>query len=220
MNLVFANQNEEDSIYPLATREIVEAQEHDPDLKIQADKEGFSSQLFKIITVLCKGNKMVIPKSLQNHAVARYHHYLQLPVMKCLEESLRISMYWKGLRTTVQSHVKKCHSFQANKSRQYKYGKLLTKLAITKPWEVLCVDLIGPYTLNAKDKAQIDFMCITMIDPSTSWFEIVELPVSQLPELDVPMDTKGHKGHTYPAKTTLLRQIGSNSRQLNQQDPV
>ena len=37
-------------------------------------------------------------------------------------------------------------------------------------------------------------MCVTMIDPATSWFEIVELPVSQLPELDVPMDTKGQKG--------------------------
>jgi hypothetical protein len=67
------------------------------------------------------------------------------------------------------------------------------------------VDLIGPYTLKAKDKTQIDFMCITMINPATSWFEIVELPTSQLPELDVPMATKGQKGKdTHPTKTTLL----------------
>eukprot|EP00804_Cyclotella_cryptica_P030536 CCRYP_020164-RA/>CCRYP_020164-RA protein AED:0.22 eAED:0.36 QI:0/0/0/1/0/0/2/0/153 len=33
-----------------------------------------------------------------------------------------------------------------------------------------------------------------MIDPATSWFEIVELPVSQLPELDIPMGTQGRKG--------------------------
>ena len=33
-----------------------------------------------------------------------------------------------------------------------------------------------------------------MIYPATSWFEIVELPVSQLPELDVQMGTKGQKG--------------------------
>jgi hypothetical protein len=32
-----------------------------------------------------------------------------------------------------------------------------------------------------------------MINPATSWFEIVELLVSQLPELDVPMGTKGQK---------------------------
>ncbi len=45
------------------------------------------------------------------------------------------------------------------------------------PWEALCVDLVGPYTLKGKDSTQIDFMCLTMIDPASSWFEIVELPV-------------------------------------------
>ena len=100
-------------------------------------------------------------------------------------------MYWKGLRMTVQSHVKKCHSCQVNKCRQLKYGKLPTKLAITNPWEASCVDLVGPYTLKGKDKTQIDFMCVTMIDPATSWFEIVELPISQPQELDIPMGTKG-----------------------------
>jgi hypothetical protein len=56
------------------------------------------------------------------------------------------------------------------------------------------VDLIGPYTLKGKDKTVIDFMCITMIDPATSWFEIAELPISQSSKLDIPTGTKGHKG--------------------------
>ncbi len=40
---------------------------------------------------------------------------------------------------------------------------------------MLCVDLIGPFTLTGKDGSSIDFMCVTMIDPATSWFTIVEL---------------------------------------------
>jgi hypothetical protein len=40
---------------------------------------------------------------------------------------------------------------------------------------VLCVDLIGPYTLKGKDGTIIDFMALTMIDPATSWFKVVEL---------------------------------------------
>eukprot|EP00804_Cyclotella_cryptica_P018324 CCRYP_017983-RA/>CCRYP_017983-RA protein AED:0.41 eAED:0.41 QI:0/0/0/1/1/1/2/0/348 len=169
MNMVFANQNEEDSIYPLTTREIAEAQQEDESLL----HKGFSTK------VLCTDGKMVIPKSLHHHAVAWFHHYLQHPGTKRLKETLRLSMYWKGLQMTVQSHIKRCHSCQVNKRRQLKYGKLPTKLAITNPWEALYVDLIGPFTLKGKDKTQIDFMCITMIDPATSWFEIVELPVSQ-----------------------------------------
>ena len=138
---------------------------------------------------------MVIPTSLQQRAVAWYHHYLQHPGNTCLEETLCLSIYWKGIRKTVQSHTKKCHSCQVNKCRNHKYGKLLVQLAITTPWEALCMDLIGPYTLKGEDKkTEIDFMCVTMIDPATSWFEIAELPISQLNEPDIPMGTKGHKG--------------------------
>ncbi len=48
---------------------------------------------------------------------------------------------------------------------------------ITNPWECLCVDLIGPYTLKGKDNLQINFMALTMINLASSWFEITELPV-------------------------------------------
>ena len=54
------------------------------------------------------------------------------------------------------------------------------------------MDLIGPYTLKGKDGTQNDFMCVTMIDPAT--FEIVELPVSQLIDRDIPMGSQGFKG--------------------------
>jgi hypothetical protein len=48
------------------------------------------------------------------------------------------------------------------------------------------VDLIGPYTIKGKDGSQIDFMALTMIDPTSSWFEIVELPlVKQLRTMNV-----------------------------------
>ena len=51
------------------------------------------------------------------------------------------------------------------------------KFFIERPLEALCVDLIGPYTLKGKDKTVIDFVCLTMIDPATGWFEMVELPL-------------------------------------------
>jgi hypothetical protein len=103
-------------------------------------------------------------------------------------------MYWKGMCRSVRARVKKCHKCQVNKRSKHKYLKLPTKLVVTKPWNTLCVDLIGPYTLKVKDGTVTDFMCVTMIDPATSWFEIVELPVSQLVQLDAPsVDRKGKK---------------------------
>jgi hypothetical protein len=47
---------------------------------------------------------------------------------------------------------------------------------MSSSWEALCVNLVGPYTLKGKDGLSIDFMTLTMIDPASSWFEVVELP--------------------------------------------
>jgi hypothetical protein len=57
---------------------------------------------------------------------------------------------------------------------------------------VLGVDLIGPYTLKRQDGPSIDFMCLTMMDPTISWFKIVELPTVDL-VTTVPPTGKGEK---------------------------
>jgi hypothetical protein len=53
------------------------------------------------------------------------------------------------------------------------------------------VDLIGLYTLRGKYGTEIDFICLTMIDASSSWFKIVELLV--ITATIIPPDTKGRK---------------------------
>jgi hypothetical protein len=82
------------------------------------------------------------------------------------------------------------------------------------PCKALCVDLTGPYTLKGKDSSSIDFMCLTMIDPATSWFEIVELPtVTKL--MTVPSAGKGKTvkfaENTKVAETTF----GKSSAQIS-----
>ena len=182
MNSVFANRSEEEEIYPLTVTDIVKAQHEDKALNVyfstkHKSLDDYHLQIYENTEVLCKDGKIVIPKLLQKRAVMWYHHYLQHPGHTRLEETLKAAMYWKSMRSTVRSYVKKCHSCQFNKRRAKKFGKLPAKLVIQKPWAVLCVDLIGPYTLKGRDGTQIDFMCLTMIDPATSWFEVVELPV-------------------------------------------
>ncbi len=51
------------------------------------------------------------------------------------------------------------------------------------PWKTLCIDLIGPYTFGKPPRKvrgkiidkQVQLRCLTMIDPATGWFEIVEV---------------------------------------------
>ncbi len=90
---------------------------------------------------------------------------------------MNTAMYWKGMRTTIRSLTKSCKSCQVDKRRSRKYGHLPPKTVYTIPWECLCVDLIGPYTLKGKDNLQIDFMALTMINPASSWFKIARMSV-------------------------------------------
>ena len=58
----------------------------------------------------------------------------------------------KGLCTIVQDACKKFPTCQRAKTTNHKYGKLPPKQAETNPWDTLCVDLIGPYTIPQKGK--------------------------------------------------------------------
>ena len=124
---------------------------------------------------------MVIPDSLKKRIVVWYHHYLQHPGESRLEETIRASMTWKGLRETVRRYVKFCTQCQKCKHTRKKHGKLPEKYVEMEPWRTLCIDLIGPYTLKGEDGTELDFMCLTMIDAATGWFECVELPTIEKP---------------------------------------
>ena len=121
-------------------------------------------------------SRLVIPKVLQAKALQWYHHYLQHPGETRLEETLVAVMYWPGLRADVRRHVKSCNRCQLGKRRKRKYGHVPSKIADQVPWQKVCVDLIGPYTIKGRDGKIMDFMCLTMIDPASGWFEVVELP--------------------------------------------
>ncbi len=106
MSFVFANRSEDNSINPLTTREIVESQSNDAQLAKLTTEEGYTTQFVENIKVLCKDGKLVIPKDLQDRAVAWYHHYLQHPGSAHLEETLCSAMYWKGMQNTIDRRSK------------------------------------------------------------------------------------------------------------------
>jgi hypothetical protein len=182
LNEEFANHSKEEEIFPLTTPEIAAAQKANGELKHcfihnAVIDEGLEVRLGDNTYVVCKDGKMIIPKPLQRRAVLWYHHYLQHPGHIQLEESMKATMYWKGMGSTIWSLTKSCKTSQTNKKWKLKYGHLPSKTIITVPWRMLCVDLIDHYTLKGKDGTIIDFMALTMINPATSWFEIMELPL-------------------------------------------
>jgi hypothetical protein len=182
MNELFANCSKEDEIYPLTTEKFAEAQQADASLKHlfkcnAVIDQGLEIKLIENTTCVYKDGRLVIPKPLQVRAVKWYHHCLQHPRHTRLKETMNAAMYWKGMHTTIWSITRSCRTCQINKRQSLKYRHLSPKTIISNPWECLCVNLIGPYTLKGKDNLQIDYMALTKINPASSWFDIVELPI-------------------------------------------
>jgi hypothetical protein len=151
--------------YPLTTEEIAEAQQADASLKHLFKRnavidQGLVIKLIENTICVCKDGQLAIPKPLQVHAVKWYQHCLQHPGHTRLEEMMNAAIYWKGMRTTIPLITKSCRTCQINKRRTLTYGHLPPKTIICNPWECICVDLVGPYTLKVKDNLQIDFMAL------------------------------------------------------------
>jgi hypothetical protein len=56
-----------------------------------------------------------------------------------------------------------------------KYGLLLHKIAESEPWIMVCVDLVGSFTIRTPAKTH-SMLALTIKDPAinTGWFEIVK----------------------------------------------
>ena len=186
VNNVFANISDgEDAIYPPTITEIATAQRNSSKYKkyfrsVKGPKRDkrITLKVYDETDVLVFDDKrLVIPsEKMQTNIVTWYHHYLQHPGKTRLEETIKATMYWKGMLPTIRAHVKTCERCQKGKKRKRKYSELPPKIAETTLWRTACVDLIGPYTIKSKDGTMLDYMCLTMINPATGWFEIAELP--------------------------------------------
>ena len=168
--------------FPLSYKYLSKCQNADKDL-LQKAKSNPKYKLCvfhgggKRRELICKDGKIVVPSAVQQHLTEWYHTMLCHPGETRTEQTIRQHYYWKDLRGTVHDICSKCDRCQRTKKKTIKYGHLPEKAAQAEPWDVLCVDLIGPYKIDVPGKSQpLVLHCLTMIDPATSWFEIVAIP--------------------------------------------
>ena len=84
------------------------------------------------------------------------------------------------MQNDIKQYIAKCDSCQHLKKQKKHYGHLPMKEAEYKPWDKLCVDLIGEHIIkwNGKNK-NLKMKPITMIDPAIGWFEIKQFKDKQ-----------------------------------------
>jgi Integrase zinc binding domain len=78
----------------------------------------------------------------------------------------RPSGTWPGLTQDVERLCSTCPVCQLTKRERKKYGSLPPKIAEYDLWVMVCVDLVGPFTIKTPLKTH-SLRALTMIDPAT-----------------------------------------------------
>ena len=168
--------DDEEIIFPLSTQLIAEHQEKDASInKLRSHPEMVTRTVHGTSVLLLK-DKIFIPKALRKNVLKWYHEMLRHPGIDRTERTIRQHLVWPGLHDDVVRHVSSCIQCQKCKKTRRKYGHLPPKTFQSNPWDYVCVDQIGPYTVHNKDGKDVTLNAMTMCDPATGWFEVGEVP--------------------------------------------
>ena len=207
----------DETFFPLSTQLIADEQQKDkPLLNKVKNNTKYTTKKVEGYDVICESDKLYIPHSLRERTLNWYHHWLCHPGETRMEKTLRQTMTWPGLTKHVHDKCHYCDTCQKFKKKHLKYGKLPPKLAESTPWDSVCVDCIGPYTVET-ETGTYQLNAMTMIDPATGWFEIAHIPdviVEDKPVIDkgsarISQLFNSHWLSRYPRPTRVVYDNGS-----------
>jgi hypothetical protein len=160
--------------FPMSPEMIACEQKKDTYLReVMKKSDKFSERLLERSTVITYDIIIYIPISLRMRIVWWYHTYLQHPGIARMEATLRQNLTWADLKRDVEAAVKNCHGCQIGKKVRNKYGDLPEK-QIPIAWNRVDVDLVTPLTIKTSIGMK-ECLALTMIDPSTGWFEVKDV---------------------------------------------
>ena len=207
-----------DDVYPLKFKTIQREQQKDNSLLRRSTQSPtkYTVHSFhgggKVRQLICKDGKIVIPKTIQKNVVGWYHTTLCHPGITRMEDTIQQHFTWDSIRDDIRNVCRTCHTCQITKKSHIKHGQIPVKEDIGSPWETLCVDLIGPYTIhrkgtyqNGKQKNDITLWCVTMIDPVTNWLEIAQIKTKRADVIANKVEQTWFNRYPWPTKVVLDR---------------
>jgi transposase InsO family protein len=139
--------------------------------KTGTDQHIISSGLLRIN--VGDHSPVVIPPAKSQHVIWRYldHILASHPGWKETYRATRQRFYWKGLKNDVRLYVKSCHICACTKPLNSRPDDPMTSRKPRQPWEVISIDLMGPYPRTSKGKSYI----LVATDCFSRWTEAYPL---------------------------------------------
>jgi hypothetical protein len=168
---------------PLDIEAIKEQQDADQELQRAATKYAdryLRKSVSGVDSVLCyvkPGDspaswRIALPKSMLLSTIRWFHQITGHPGSKRLHIQIGARYYHRDLRRLIDNY--NCDHCQRNKLDGKGYGHLPEREIRSLPFEECAVDLIGPWTIQVRDKPY-EFNALTMIDTVSNLVELVRI---------------------------------------------
>ena len=115
---------------------------------VMANRKDFGKKVVDSTELTTFKDKIYVPDSIRNNILNWYHHFLCHPGSLRLAATIGQVMRWPGLQADGVSFTHTCSTCQKQKKTKVNYGHLPPKIAESLPWQVLYIDLIGPYSVT------------------------------------------------------------------------
>ena len=148
--------------------------------------------------------KIVVPKTPQKKLTEWCHLHLLHPGETRTELTMGQHFHWKGTRVSAARVCKGCEICRRTKVQTEKCGLLPAKAPDVLPWHALCIDLMGPHRMG-KGQNEVQLHCLTMINPATGWFEIVETPNRRADEVANSLEMTWLTRYPWPTEVVMDR---------------
>lgn len=117
-------------------------------------KKNLSSTEFKY--------KLVVPISMREQVIKECHDNKLAAHFGTFKTTRRIlqKYYWMGVANDVKKYVKQCHVCLQSKSQtKKKFGQMGKMKTATRPWQVISLDLMGPFVRSSKGNDSLLVIC-------------------------------------------------------------
>ena len=128
------------------------------------ERDGFS--------IICRNGKIVIDAKLFSEILAWYHINLNHPGQDRTYKTINSVFYTPNMEAQVRQYVNNCQICKQSKISTKKYGIIPEPDTQYEPWEVIQIDLFGPWSFNDIDGISHQIQGLSIIDIATRWTEL------------------------------------------------
>lgn len=148
---------------------------------------------------------IVIPRSKAENILEKYHDNPEAghPGREETYLSIRQRFFWVHMRLDIKNYVQSCAVCACTKATNQKASSSMKGRRPHQPWEVLALDLMGPYPRTARGKTGI----LVVTDLFTRWVEAFPIPEATSGRILLLLRTEVFSRYGYPR--CLLTDNGS-----------